>query len=202
MKRESAEVTAYIEKAAPFAQPILKRVRKAFLKAHPEIAETIKWGFPHFEYKGIVGSMAAFKQHVSWGFWKAKLMDDPQGILAPVGETSMGGSKVMKLADLPSEAVLVDYVRRAVQLNEEGVKVERRAPAPKGALEVPDDLAAALKKNRAAAKTFEGFATSQKREYVDWITEAKQDATRKKRLETAVEWMSEGKARHWKYMKK
>ncbi len=201
MNRESPEVTAYIENASPFAQPILKRIRKAFLKAHPDIQEVMKWSFPHFEYKGIVGNMAAFKQHVSWGFWKAKLMDDPHGLLAPLGETSMGGAKVTRLADLPSEDVLVDYVRQAVRLNEEGVKVARPAAAPKGPLEVPDDLAAALKKNRAAAKTFEAFAPSQKREYVGWLTDAKQDATRKKRLETAIEWMAEGKARHWKYQK-
>ena len=202
MKNTLVEVDQYIEKAAPFAQPILKRIRKAFHKAHPEIRETIKWGVPHFEHKGVVGMMAAFKQHVSWGFWKAQLMSDPKGILAKVGETSMGGNKVTRLSDLPPDEVIVDYVREAVRLNEEGVKVERR-PRTKATtdVEVPADLTAALKKNAKAKKAFEGFPPSHRREYVEWITEAKQEATRQKRLATTLEWLSEGKPRNWKYMK-
>ena len=203
MKNTSPEVDRYIENAAPFAQPILKRIRKAFHAAHPDVSETMKWSFPHFEYKGILGSMAAFKAHVSWGFWKGKLIPDPLGIIPPVGETSMGGAKIATLKDLPSDDVMVQYVREAIRLNEEGVKVERAPRVEnRGEADVPDDLAAALKKTPAAKKSFEKFSPSHRREYIEWITEAKQAATRQKRLTQAIEWIAEGKSRNWKYERK
>ena len=192
-------VDAYIAKSSPFAQPILEKIRKAYHKAQPDIVEVIKWGVPHFDYKGPVGNMAGFKQHVGYGFWKSKLMEDTHGILAK-SEYAMGGMKVRDLKELPSEKILVDYIRQAIALNEAGVKAERPKRAV-AAVEVPDDLTAALKKNSAARKTFEAFPPGRKREYVEWLTEAKQEATRQKRLATAVEWMAEGKARNWKYMK-
>ena len=202
MSNKSPQVDAYIAKAAPFAQPILEKVREAFHAASPDIEETMKWSFPHFEYKGIVGSMAAFKSHVAWGFWKAKLMKDPHGILPPPGETSMGGWRVGSVKDLPSKKVMVEYVREAIRLNDEGVKFER-APAERGAeAEVPDDLAAALKKDKNAKATFDAFSASHRREYIEWITEAMQEATRAKRLAQTMEWLGEGKPRNWKYMKK
>jgi uncharacterized protein YdeI (YjbR/CyaY-like superfamily) len=203
MKNTSPEVDQYIERAAAFAQPILKRIRKAFHAAHPDVTEVMKWGAPFFEYKGVLGNMAAFKQHVGWGFWKASLMPDPQGILKPDGEhTAMGGARLTSVKDLPSHDVLVAYVREAIRLNEEGVKVTRRKKAPQGETAIPDDLAAALKATPAASKAFEAFPPSHRREYVEWITEAKQPATRAKRLAQAVEWMAEGKSRNWKYERK
>jgi uncharacterized protein YdeI (YjbR/CyaY-like superfamily) len=193
MKNTSPDVDRYIENAAPFAQPILKRLRRAFHAAHPEIGETMKWGAPFFEYKGIVGSMAAFKSYVRWGFWKGKLM---QG-----GAPRMGETKVSEVSELPSDDVLIAWVREAVRLNEDGTKIEKPARKPRPEAEVPADLAAALKKAPKAAKAFKEFPPSHRREYVQWITEAKQDATRRKRIATAVEWLLEGKPRNWKYMK-
>ena len=192
-------VDGYIAKAAPFAPPILEAIRKAYHRAHPEIVEVIKWGVPHFDYKGPLGNMAAFKQHVGYGFWKSKLMDDPHGILV-AGERAMGGMKVRGITELPSEKVLVSYIRQAIRLNEAGVKVARpkRDDAPVG---VPEDLAAALSRSAAARTTFEAFPPGRRREYVEWIVEAKQEATRQKRLATAIEWLAEGKPRNWKYMK-
>lgn len=202
MTNKSPDVDRYIEKAAPFAQPILKKIRRAFHAAHPDVQETMKWSFPHFEYKGLLGSMAAFKQHVSWGFWKGRLMADPEGIIPPVGETSMGGAKFASVKDLPSDEVMVAYVREAIRLNEEGVKPQRAARTKdRPEAEMPPDLAAALKKTAGAKKIFDGFSPSQRREYIEWITEAKQEATRQKRLNQAVEWIAEGKQRNWKYMK-
>jgi len=197
MNNTSPDVDRYIAKAPPFAQPILERIRKAFHKANPDITEVLKWSVPHFEYKGVLAGMAAFKQHVRWGFWKANLMDDPHGIL---GET-MAGRNVSSVKDLPSEKVLIEYVRQAVKLNEEGVKVERAPREQRGEAEVPADLAAALKKSPKAKKAFDAFSPSHRREYIEWITEAKQEATRQKRLVQAIEWIAEGKARNWKYMK-
>jgi uncharacterized protein YdeI (YjbR/CyaY-like superfamily) len=201
MPNRIPEVDAYIAKAAPFAQPILEKIRDAFHAANPDIQEVMKWSVPHFDYKGPVGMMAAFKQHVGWGFWKAKLMKDPHGILS-AERTGMGGSRVSDLKELPPKKVIVEYVREAIRLNEEGVKLERTSARSAKPLEVPDDLAAALKKDRKARATFENFPPGQKREYVDWITGAKQEATRQKRLAQAIEWMAEGKPRNWKYMKK
>lgn len=203
MKNTSPDVDRYIEKAALFAQPILERIRKAFHAAHPDVTEVMKWSHPFFEYKGVLGNMAAFKEHVGWGFWKASLMPDPQGILAADGEhTGMGGTRVSDVKQLPSHAVLVSYVREAIQLNEEGAKVVRAKKAPQGEAAVPDDLAAALKAAPAARKTFDAFSPSHRREYVEWVTEAKQPGTRAKRLAQAIEWMSEGKSRNWKYSRK
>lgn len=202
MSKRSPEVDAYIAKAAPFAQPILAKIRDAF-HAAGDVDEVMKWSFPHFEYKGILGNMAAFKSHVSWGFWKAKLMADPKGILTPINDrTTMNAAKVSSEKDLPSKKVMVEYVREAMRLNDEGVKVARpkstRSDTP---LEVPDDLAAALKRDRKARTTFDAFSPSQRREYVEWLSDAKQEATRQKRLATTLEWLAEGKARHWKYQK-
>ena len=193
---------AYIQKAAPFARPILEKVRALFRKACPEIEETMKWSFPHFSYRGIVGSMAAFKQHATFGFWKASLMHDPYGLLGPVGETSMSRAKFTDVSELPPDKVILEYIREAVALNEQGVKIEKPQPKKKPEAKVPADLLTALKNNKKALAAFEAFSPSHRREYVEWITEAKQEATRQKRVAQAVEWMAEGKSRHWKYQRK
>lgn len=202
MKNTSPEVDRYIAKAAPFAQPILERIRAAFHKAHPDVTETMKWSFPHFEYKGLLGSMAAFKEHVSWGFWKGRLMNDPLGIIPPIGETSMGGLRIQTLKDLPKEKDMVAYVREAIRLNEEGVKTARPPRATRPEAEIPADLAAALKKSPAARQVFDAFPPSHRRDYLEWIVEAKQEATRQKSIAQTIEWVSEGKSRNWKYEKK
>jgi uncharacterized protein YdeI (YjbR/CyaY-like superfamily) len=64
---------------------------------------------------------------------------------------------------------------------------------------VPQDLKSALARNAKARAAFEGFSPSHRREYVEWIEDAKRDDTRRKRLATAIEWMGEGKPRNWKY---
>lgn len=197
-------IDAYIEKSAPFAHPILEHLRELVHKACPDVTETIKWGFPHFEYKGILCSMAAFKQHCSFGFWKGAIMKDSQGLLKSVGETSMSHfEKVTSLKDLPSDKILVAYIKEAVKLNDEDVKLPAKPKsAVKKEVNPPPELLAALKKNKAASKAYEAFSPSHKREYIEWITEAKTEATRNKRLEQAIEMMSEGKSRHWKYERK
>jgi uncharacterized protein YdeI (YjbR/CyaY-like superfamily) len=193
---------AYILKAAPFARPILKKVRALFHQACPGIEETMKWSFPHFEYRGIVGSMAAFKQHATFGFWKASLMNDPCGLLSADGDTAMGRATFTDVSELPPDNVLLEYIREAVALNEQGVKVAKPKRQKKPEAEVPADLWAALKKNKKALAAFEAFSPSHRREYVEWITEAKQEATRNKRVAQAVEWIAGGKSRNWKYQRK
>jgi uncharacterized protein YdeI (YjbR/CyaY-like superfamily) len=199
--KKNPAVDAYIEKASDFARPILEKLRSAFHKGSPQLEETIKWGVPHFEYKGIVGGMAAFKKHVAFGFWKSKLMDDPEGLFDRGPRASMCSARVEDVNNIPSQKILVDYVRRAVQLNEEGTQLPTQ-PKRKGPIRVvvPPDLKAALAKSKRAAKAFDALAPSYRRDYVEWLTEAKTEKTRAKRLATAMEWISEGKPRNWKYM--
>jgi uncharacterized protein YdeI (YjbR/CyaY-like superfamily) len=202
MGKRSAEVDKYIAKAAPFARPILEKIREAFHAASPAVEETMKWSTPHFEKDGVLGSMAAFKQHVSWGFWKARLMKDPEGLIQPMGESgSMGALKLKDVSDLPSKKSMVAYVREAIRLNEEGITLPRPSRKPLAAPKVPPALKAALARSPKARATFEAFPPSHQREYIEWISEAKQEATRERRLATAIEWLSEGKPRNWKYMK-
>jgi uncharacterized protein YdeI (YjbR/CyaY-like superfamily) len=192
-------IDGYIARSADFARPILAHLREVVHAACPDVEETMKWSFPHFQYKGMLCSMAAFKEHCAFGFWKSSLVlgegNDSDEAMGQFG-------RITKLGDLPSKKVLTGYIKKAMGLNEAGVKSPTRSKpkATKAELVVPDDLAAALEKDAAAHATFEKFSPSNKREYVEWITEAKTQATRTRRLETAIEWMAEGKPRNWKYL--
>lgn len=197
MATTDKRVEAYIAKAAPFAQPILRELRAIVHEGCPEVVETIKWGFPNFDYKGIMCNMAAFKQHCTFGFWKSSLVLGDQGNKSEDAHGQMG--RLASVKDLPPRKVLLGYVRKAVRLNDTGVKVERPKKAPKADVVVPTYFTAALKKNKKAFNAFEAFSTSKRRDYVEWITEAKTDTTRERRLQTSMEWIAEGKARNWKY---
>jgi hypothetical protein len=200
----SARVDAYIEKSAAFARPILARIRKLFHEACPAVEETIKWGMPHFEHRGILGGMAAFKQHVRFGFWRGRQLKEWSAFFEGIGKTDMSALKVAALSELPRDAALLRAIREAVALNEAGpsAAARRRPRRARKPLPVPGDLRAALRKNRKALATFEAFSPSHRREYVEWIVEARRDETRARRLATAVEWMAEGKPHNWKYMRK
>lgn len=202
MKNKDERIDAYIEKSADFAKPILRHLRALVHEACPEIAEAWKWSFPNFEYKGIVCNMAAFKQHCAFGFWKASLMKDADKLLTNGSEAMGQLGQIRSLADLPPDACLLAYIREAVELNEKGVKLPPRAAAGKKDLEIPEYLVAALEGSSKASETFENFSYSNKKEYVEWIGEAKTEDTRAKRLATAIEWLGEGKPRNWKYAKK
>lgn len=196
-------VDAYIEKCQPFAKPILEHLRETVHKVCPNVEETIKWGVPHFEYHGILCSMAGFKEHCVFVLWKASLLKDEKNLLQRIGKTEMTQFKKMtSLKDLPPDRTLKAYIEEAMYLNEQQLKAPSK-PKQKILKEVvvPDDLSAALKKNKAAGSTFANFSPSHQREYIEWINEAKTEATRNKRLTTTIEWLMEGKARNWKYMK-
>lgn len=192
-----ARLDAYIARQAEFARPILEHLRRAVRSACPEAEETLKWGMPHFLYKGqmLVG-MAAFKAHATFGFWRAKEV---------LGETgaereAMGQfGRLTCLADLPPDDVLHELIRKAMALTDAGTRPARAKAPPKPELEAPPELEAALSANAAARATFDGFPPSCRREYVDWVAEAKRPETRDKRIAQAVEWMAEGKRRNWKY---
>ena len=202
-KRLAPEVNAYIARSAAFAQPLLTKLRNLFHQACPEIEETMKWGHPHFEYRGLVAGMAAFKQHVSFGFWKGELLNDPHKLFPHGGKTGRSWAQYSDVAELPPDAVLLEYIREAVALNEQGVKVPAaRKSARKGPMPIPEYFQAALDKDEKARATFDAFSPSHQREYVEWLTEAKTEATRARRLATALIWLAEGKPRNWKYMKR
>lgn len=192
----------YIEKAQPFAKPILERLRKVVHEACPDVKETIKWGMPHFEYGGsILCHMASFKQHAIFGFRNAHAMKDPHHLFDP--DTAMGHfGRISNIEELPSDKIIVSYIKEAMKLNEAGVKPKIKAKSEQKLLVVPEYFTNALSKNKKALKTFEAFPYSHKKEYVQWIIEAKSDDTRQRRIETAVEWLSEGKSRNWKYERK
>jgi uncharacterized protein YdeI (YjbR/CyaY-like superfamily) len=201
MFEKDVRVDAYIEKSAAFAQPILKKLRKLIVQACPDTVETIKWGFPNYEiYGSMLCSMAAFKEHCSFGFWKASLLNDSAGILKLADKNSMGHlDKIQSLKDLPSDKILVSYLREAALLNKNKIKIIRPKVVPKKALPMPNELANALKKNKKAQAGFDGFSPSHQREYIEWINEAKTEDTKSKRVKTTIEWSAEGKSRNWKY---
>jgi len=190
----------YIEKSAEFAKPILLHIRKLVHQASPDIVETIKWSMPFFDHKGTVCNMASFKQHCTLGFWKQSLLEQDA---FPAQKTAMGSfGRIESLDDLPDDELILGLIRQAVKLNEDGIKI-KRVPvlSEKKELVIPEVLTAALSKNTAAKKTFDKFPYSKKKDYVEWINEAKTEATRDKRLVTTIEQLAEGKARNWKYEK-
>jgi uncharacterized protein YdeI (YjbR/CyaY-like superfamily) len=193
-------VDMYIKKSAEFSRPILEHLRDLVHASVPEVEETIKWGFPNFEFRGPLCSMAAFKQHSAFSFWKASLMSDPRKLFTK--SDSMGHlGRLLSVRDLPSDKILKAYIAEAAALNRDGIKIKKPKSKPKPPIRVPADVKSALKRNRKALATFTKFSASHKREYLEWITEAKTEETREKRLATAIEWMAEGKSRNWKYKK-
>lgn len=209
MSTKDPRVDAYIAKSADFAKPILTHLRKLIHDTCPSVEETMKWSFPHFTYKApadrsprILCSMASFKQHCAFGFWYSEIGDSATRE-AQTGPAMGQYGRITKLADLPTDKVLVKQIKDAIKVHDIGVKPRTSSkPTAKKELEIPDYFSAALKKNKKALATFDQFSYTNKKEYVDWITEAKTEETRKKRLETAIEWLSEGKTRNWKYMRK
>lgn len=205
MGKKDKRVDEYIAKAESFAQPILKHFRELVHKGCPEVEETIKWGMPSFDYKGPFFSLASFKKHCAFGFWKAKLIKDPNKYLGDrsnEGGEAMGNfGRVTSLKDIPPDRILLDFFKQAKKLNDDGIKIQRVKTAKKE-LKAPAYFLNTIKKNKKAWITFESFSPSHKREYVEWILEAKTEATREKRMDQAIEWMAEGKPRNWKYMRK
>ena len=220
MPTYDARVDAYIGKAQPFAQPILEYLREVVHEGCPEVEEAIKWGMPHFTYKGLFCAIAGFKHHCACHIFNFKSVD-PDGAKrsaaekdgtgqrpAKPGDKGMGVlGKITSLKDLPSKRVLIGYVKKAKALKDSGVVTvmsrKKRAPKPDApkSIEAPAYLLAALKKSKGAQQVFAGFSPSARRDYIEWLTDAKTEETRNRRLLQAIEWISQGKQRNWKYMK-
>ena len=217
MPTRDARIDAYIAKSADFARPILTHLRAVIHEGCPDVVETLKWSMPSFEYKGMLCGMGAFKQHCTFGFWKHDLVVGKGGSTAARKPAARGRAqagtpksakaddgmgqfgRITKLSDLPARRVLLAYVRKAAKLNDAGIKLPRSKQTPVRSPSTPPDLAAALRRNKAAAACFAGLSNSHRREYIEWLTEAKKEETRARRLATAIEWLSEGKSRNWKY---
>lgn len=204
MPKKDPRLDLYISKSAGFAKPILMHLRELVHVACPDVEETIKWSFASFDYKGPMCSMAAFKQHCAFGFWKASLMKDKTLTKNADSESAMGHyGKITSLKDLPSDKKIIAHIKEAMKLNDKGIKLPpKKVTKEKKEPVIPDYFLKQLKKSKKALTTFQAFSPSHKREYVEWITEAKTEETRYRRIETAIEWMSEGKSRNWKYIKK
>lgn len=202
MGKKDKRVDAYIEKAKPFAQPILKHLRKLVHLANPNVEETIKWGMPSFDHKGPFCHMASFKEHAVFGFWKASLLKDPKGILDSKHDAMGSLGKITDMKDLPSDKVIIAFLKQAKKLNDDEVKLPSRLKKPVTSVTMPNYFKLALNQNKKALAHFEKFPPGQKKEYIVWLNEAKTEETRNRRLETAMEWVSQGKIRNWKYLKK
>ena len=193
----------YIAKAQPFAQPILLHLRKIVHQVCPNVDEKVKWGMPFFDYKGPMCNMAAFKQHCSFGFWKASLMSDPMLVETAKSEVAMGHlGKITALKDLPRDKKMIAYIKEAMQLNEDGKKVMKVKSVTTKELIIPTYITEAISKNETAFSIFQAFPPSHKKEYVLWIDGAKTEATRNRRLIKAIATITEGKPHNWQYMDK
>ena len=194
MGKRDPRVDAYIAKSADFAKPILTHVRSLVHEVCPEVEETMKWSAPHFDYKGVLCGMAAFKRHCNVILWKAALIPGGEG------RDEKGQIRnITTLSDLPDDKTMKHLLREGARLNDEGVKAPPRRKAARKSVAVPPELKSALATNKKAAAAFETFPPSHKREYSEWIAEAKGEETRQRRVKTAIEWIAEGKSRNWKY---
>ena len=209
MGTKDPRIDAYIAKSPDYARPILKKLRALVHKGCPGVVETIKWGMPALEYKGPFCGMAAFKQHCVFGFWKSAILFGGESGKAKDGEKLNWGApgrdpvpaRITSVDDLPSDSTILVLINRAKKLNDDGIKLPRLSKKRKP-LPMPKEFATALKKVKPAASKFEAFPPSHKREYIEWIVEAKTDETRQRRMATAIEWIADGKSRNWKYQKR
>ena len=194
---------AYIEKSADFAKPVLNHLRALVHKTCPAAEEKIKWGFPNFEYKNeMLCHFASFKNHCAFGFWKASLMKDQWLKENAASENAMGHyGKITSLKDLPADKIIIAQIKEAMRLNDEGIKVPKNKTGKVTLVETPGYFLKEIKKNKKALAAWEKSSNSHKKEYVEWIVDAKRDETRVKRMQQAIEWIAEGKGRNWKYEK-
>ncbi|MBS1689587.1 MAG: YdeI/OmpD-associated family protein [Bacteroidetes bacterium] len=202
MAEKDPRIDAYIAKSADFAKPILTHLRDLIHAVCPDVKENIKWSVPHFDcYDAPLCSVAAFKNHCAINLWKAALIPDRHNVF---GEKEAAGQfgKITSLKDLPADKIMIEYLKEAVRLNKEGVKLTKPKSTEKKELIMPEALIKSLAKNKKAQQAFEALSYSHKKEYIDWITEAKTEDTRTKRIATTMEWVTEGKSRNWKYEKK
>lgn len=205
MSEKIKAIDTYISKSADFAKPVLNHLRELVHNTCPDVEERIKWGMPFFDYKGeMMCHMASFKQHCAFGFWKGSIMKDPALKQTAQSETAMGHlGRITSLKYLPADKKITAWIKKAMELNEKGIKLPAKSKSTeKKEIVVPDYFEKILAKNKKAAATFNAFAYSHRKEYIQWITEAKTEETKNKRIAQAIEMLAEGKSRNWKYAAK
>lgn len=200
MPKTDKRVDAYIARAQPHAKPTLNKIREMVHEAAPDCEEDIKWGAPAFMQNGILLIMAGFKNHCAVNFWKGSSFIPAE---RREGDGAGNIGRIFDVKELPSKKEFASWVKQAIAHNEaEGPKpVKKRVAKPKKALDMPDYFMAAIRKNKKALATYDTFSPSHQREYIEWVTSAKGEDTRARRVAQAVDWMAEGKPRNWKYMK-
>ncbi len=202
MGKKLKAIDEYIANAQPFAQPILLMFRDLIHEVCPQCEEKVKWGMPHFEYKGQMMSTASFKEHCILNFWKAPLLDDPQEVLEKGSTSAMGQlGRIRSMDDVPDKSVLEELILNAMRLNEANIKLPKKTSQRVKEIDLPSDFQLALDANVTAADHFNSFPPGQRKEYLEWITGAKREETRAKRIITALEWLAEEKRKNWKYEK-
>lgn len=204
MAQLNSKVDEYIAKSEGFAKPILEYLRQIIHETCPDAAEDIKWGTPHYSYKGDhLCMIAGFKNHYSFSLYKAEFMKDKE-----IAESVKAGKKfgymdkLKSVSELPSKEVLVSFLKEAMTINENGIKKEKPISDKPKVIETPDYLTEALNANKQAKEVWESKSDSYRKDYLVWIIDAKTDATRQKRIEQSLEWIAEGKGRFWQYAKK
>ncbi len=197
---KNTAIDQYISQQQPFAQEIMSQLRDVIHTASPEMSEAIKWRHPCFENSGLVCAMAAFKQHVTFSFFKGKLLDDSAGIFSKNDNNELTSLKFKSLSEIPANDILISYVQQAIALNSTQKPEKKKSVRKnKADLVIPDYFSAALADNQAAEDVFNNFSYSKQKDYIEWLTSAKREATRNSRLATAIAWIAEGKSRNWKY---
>lgn len=197
------EVDDYLAKAPAFARPIADHLRSLLHATCPELVEDIKWSLPHFSYRGeMMCVFAAASKHCSFTFLKQEIMKDPRlraNPAMPAAKRFLG--KITSIADLPADAELIAFIKEAMALNEQGMKPPRRESKTPKEIAMPEEFARALAANPAAREIFEAKSPSFRKEYLVWISDAKTEVTRQKRIDESLDWIAEGKGRFWKYQK-
>ena len=189
-------IDAYIGKAEPFARPILEKARERVHAVLPGVEEAMKWSMPAYLVGGkLILITAAFKAHAALNFWRGQELESRHSSVGAMGQFG----RIKSVDELPADAELDRLIREAAELAKSAPAPRKAKHAPKAPAQMHPEFAAELAKSPKARAALEGFPPSAQRDYFEWIAEAKQAATRQKRIATAVEWLAEGKRRHWKY---
>lgn len=203
MSQFNPKFDEYNAKSADFAKPIMEHLRRIIHETCPDVEEIIKWGIPHFDYHGdMMCIFAAYKNHCSFSIWKAALITNPKlkENIKP-GQTMGNMDKIKSLSDLPDKETLIAYVKEAMALNENGIKIVKPKSEKPKVIQVPDYFSEILDTYPKIKEVFESKSPSFRKDYLVWIIDAKTEATRQSRIEQALEWIAEGKGRFWKYNK-
>jgi hypothetical protein len=187
------QINQYMAELPEWQRRMLVRLRQLIHEAAPEVEEAWRWDKPHFDNAGIMVGLCAFKEHVAVWFHKGALLKDTKKLFEATARTEEKGMRAYKLheGDKINEAAFLDLVKQAVAVNDKGTKLREAKPTKK-ALVVPEDLEQVLRKDPTAWANWEAFPVGHRRAYVEWVTDARQEETRKRRIAQSLEKIREG----------